>query len=336
MNKQTNYAPSEWDVNPNGAGIIAVHRATGEKFTGTMDGFNALVAGRKSQKDALDILIDNPARVPVTAAVTLSDGVVSVTTVNPPELLDYLAGEIGGAGGGGGINSEQAVDAVAAALVAGTHNGIAVVYDDANNKINLSNTDVFVQVQADWNAVSGVAAILNKPALTGGNYTDEQAQDAAAAALVAGTHNGITVTYDDAANKINLSTLATANSTDAQLRDRNTHTGTQLAATISDFSESVDDRVGNLLVAGSNIALTYNDAGNSLTISSTASGGSASVSTISGVTYNGSSRVTAYSKDGVAYTVTYPNSTTIVVAGNGKTRTITINGSGAITGLTTV
>ena len=37
--------------------------------------------------------------------------------------------------------------------------------------------------------------------------------------------------------------------------------------------EAVDDRVAALLVAGSNITLTYNDAGNALTVASTASGG---------------------------------------------------------------
>jgi hypothetical protein len=36
---------------------------------------------------------------------------------------------------------------------------------------------------------------------------------------------------------------------------------------ISDFDESVDDRVASLLVAGTNISLSYNDAGNALTIS---------------------------------------------------------------------
>src|SRR4249919_428580 len=45
-----------------------------------------------------------------------------------------------------------------------------------------------------------------------------------------------------------------------------------VAANITDFSEAVDDRVGALLVAGSNISLVYNDAANSLTIH--ASGGS--------------------------------------------------------------
>ena len=48
-----------------------------------------------------------------------------------------------------------------------------------------------------------------------------------------------------------------------------THTASQ----VTDFSEAVDDRVGALLVAGTNITLTYNDPSNTLTITSTASGG---------------------------------------------------------------
>lgn len=55
-------------------------------------------------------------------------------------------------------------------------------------------------------------------------------------------------------------------------RSRANHTGTQIASTISDFSEAVDDRVASLLVAGSNISLTYNDTSNTLTI--TSNGGS--------------------------------------------------------------
>jgi hypothetical protein len=44
---------------------------------------------------------------------------------------------------------------------------------------------------------------------------------------------------------------------------------------ISDLSESIDDRVANLLVAGSNITLTYNDVANSLTIDASGGGGGA-------------------------------------------------------------
>lgn len=47
---------------------------------------------------------------------------------------------------------------------------------------------------------------------------------------------------------------------------RANHTGAQLASTISDFGEAVDDEVASLLVAGTAIDLTYNDAGNTLTI----------------------------------------------------------------------
>jgi hypothetical protein len=47
---------------------------------------------------------------------------------------------------------------------------------------------------------------------------------------------------------------------------------THPASQITDFSEATDDRVAALLVAGSNVTLTYNDAANTLTVA-TASGG---------------------------------------------------------------
>ena len=55
--------------------------------------------------------------------------------------------------------------------------------------------------------------------------------------------------------------------------DRTNHAGSQPSASISDFSEAVDDRVASLLVAGSGIGISYNDAGNTLTISNTGGGG---------------------------------------------------------------
>jgi hypothetical protein len=66
---------------------------------------------------------------------------------------------------------------------------------------------------------------------------------------------------------------ATANSTDAQLRDRSTHTGSQTSGTISDFTEAVQDAVAALLAQGTGVTLSYNDAGNTLTVSATGSGG---------------------------------------------------------------
>jgi hypothetical protein len=59
---------------------------------------------------------------------------------------------------------------------------------------------------------------------------------------------------------------ATANSADASLLARANHTGSQAASTISDFSEAVDDRVGALTTAGNGMVVTYDDAGNALTL----------------------------------------------------------------------
>lgn len=69
-----------------------------------------------------------------------------------------------------------------------------------------------------------------------------------------------------------IATAATANSPDATLEARANHTGTQLASTVSDFSEAVDDRVAALLVQGTNVTLTYNDAAGTLTIASAGGG----------------------------------------------------------------
>lgn len=57
---------------------------------------------------------------------------------------------------------------------------------------------------------------------------------------------------------------------DTALQSLPTHTHT--TADITGFGEAVDDEVASLLVAGTNISLTYNDAANTLTIASTATG----------------------------------------------------------------
>lgn len=54
---------------------------------------------------------------------------------------------------------------------------------------------------------------------------------------------------------------------------RPNHTGTQSSATISDFTEAVQDAVAALLGAGSNVTLNYDDAGNTLTVTASGAGG---------------------------------------------------------------
>lgn len=65
------------------------------------------------------------------------------------------------------------------------------------------------------------------------------------------------------------SAVATAQSFAIQ---RDNHTGSQIASTITDFAEAVDDRIAVLLGAGSNVTLTYNDAAGTLTVDSTGGG----------------------------------------------------------------
>lgn len=88
--------------------------------------------------------------------------------------------------------------------------------------------------------------------------------------LADGTTNKI-MTAAERTKLAGVATGATANSTDAQLRDRTTHTGSQTAATISDFTEAVQDVVGAFMAAGTGATVTYNDAANTITIAATGS-----------------------------------------------------------------
>jgi hypothetical protein len=89
-------------------------------------------------------------------------------------------------------------------------------------------------------ATGTVALISDLPS----QYTDELAQDAAAAALAAGTHTNITVTYNDNANSISL------------------------AAAPGYVDEQAVDAVAAALAAGThtNITVGYNDAGNAISL----------------------------------------------------------------------
>jgi hypothetical protein len=70
-----------------------------------------------------------------------------------------------------------------------------------------------------------------------------------------------------------IATGATANDTNANLRDRGTHTGSQVHTTISDFTEAVQDAVAAFLAEGTGVTLTYDDTGNELTVDAVGGGG---------------------------------------------------------------
>ena len=142
---------------------------------------------------------------------------------------------------GAGFSAEDAQDAAASALGAGTHTGgIGVSYDDAGNAISitLSNNEAFQDI---------VGAFLE---------TDTGS-------------TGITATYDDANGRMNLAV------TDSPLLEgqnsafhlaRANHTGSQASTTISDFAEAVSDQVGTMVTGNteSGITVAYDDGDNTL------------------------------------------------------------------------
>jgi hypothetical protein len=64
-----------------------------------------------------------------------------------------------------------------------------------------------------------------------------------------------------------ISSGATVNATDSQLRDRSTHTGAQASSTISDFNSSSRAQLEAMLIAGANISLTPSGSGDTRTVS---------------------------------------------------------------------
>lgn len=133
--------------------------------------------------------------------------------------------------------TEAVQDAVAALLGAGTN--ITLNYNDAGNTLTVSSA--------------------------GGALDVEAVRDAIGVALI-GVGN-ISIGVNDAADTITLSTTATVNATDAALRDRSTHTGTQTWATISDGLEQVQDAVSAMFIMGNaGITRAYDDVAGTLTL----------------------------------------------------------------------
>lgn len=105
---------------------------------------------------------------------------------------------------------------------------------------------------ADWVALTSLSS--------------EEVQDIIGAVLV--DTATLNLTYDDVGNAIYGDVLNSPllGSQDSSYHlARANHTGSQLAATISDFSEAVDDRAATLIQNGTGITWTYDDAGNTLT-----------------------------------------------------------------------
>jgi hypothetical protein len=124
-------------------------------------------------------------------------------------------------------------------------------------------------------ATSGSASDLGTGTLPAARFNDTSHGTRAGGTLHADATTTVSgfMSGSDKTKLNGIATGATVNATDAALRDRATHTGTQLASTISDFAEAVDDRVSVLAVAGANMTITYNDAAGTLTFDAAGGGG---------------------------------------------------------------
>ena len=136
--------------------------------------------------------------------------------------------------------AEQIQDAVAAMFQSGTHTNATVTYDDNTGSISIGT-------------IGGGSG--------GTSLTQEQVEDMVDSLVTQGT--GINVLYDDANNVLTISLTgesfttaektklagiaagATANATDAQLRDRATHTGAQAISTITGLQTALDGKAAS-------------------------------------------------------------------------------------------
>lgn len=114
---------------------------------------------------------------------------------------------------------------------------------------------------------------------------------------------------------------ATANSSDSYLRDRANHTGTQPASTISDLTEATQDIVGALLVAGTNVTITYDDVANTITISASGGGGGGADNTVAVATISsGTLNLSAVTAETVTVSLTSNISTIVLPTGTAGVR----------------
>ena len=133
-----------------------------------------------------------------------------------------------------GYTSAAAISDASTLFTSSTHDGVTSAYDPVLKRITLtvnrvtnltnspsdtaltitSSTGNSTTVQPATQSAAGVMTAVDKLKLDNIiQYTDKKAQDAAASALVAGTHSGISASYDSGNSKINLSVTAAALST---------------------------------------------------------------------------------------------------------------------------
>ena len=127
--------------------------------------------------------------------------------------------------------------------------------DDAESAAN-TYTD------GEITSVNGTISALDTDDIAEGTslyFTDERAQDAVAAAIAAGSHANITISYDDAAGSISFQA-------ENGVADSDTDDLTEGATNLYFTDERAQDAVATAIAAGThaNITITYDDANNTI------------------------------------------------------------------------
>lgn len=151
------------------------------------------------------------------------------------------------------FTDERVDDRVGSLLTAGT--GIGLSYDDGANTLTITNT---------------------------ATVDTESIQDIVGGMVTGNTETNITVTYQDADGTLDFDVSSLPNSALANsaitINGSSVSLGGTRTLTTNDISENtnlyytderVDDRVANLITAGTNISKTYNDTAGTLTINNT-------------------------------------------------------------------
>jgi len=201
--------------------------------------------------------------------------------------------------------TEYIQDALSSTLVAGSN--ISLSYNDVSNSLTINSTSTPYSDEMAQDAVGAAlqdtstinftyndaSNIITADIIIGAidhdlllNFVSNEHIDHSTVSIIAGTGlNGggnltasrtlnITDTGVVAASYGDASTISTFTvNAQGQLTAASSATVLIGANQVSNFSEAVDDRVAALLVAGTNITLTYNDASNTLTIAAPSSGG---------------------------------------------------------------
>jgi hypothetical protein len=187
----------------------------------------------------------------------------------------------------------------------------------------------------DTDATAGGSGSTNLSSSTSATTVTVASDTGTDATLAAATGSAAGVmTAADKSKLDGIASGATANSTDSQLRDRSTHTGTQTAATISDFAETARDTIGTALVAGTNVTITPNDGADTITIAATAGADSGIITTNSqsGTTYTlviGDTGLIVETTNSSAVTVTVPPNSSVAFQ-TGATVALRQYGSGLV------